>query len=253
MIRIATWNVQRPKLSEVKRRDGEAFQGNRLLESIQAMQADIWILTETHASLSPGLEFTSTTTEESDPIHEPGETWVTIWSRFPIELVTRTSDPSRACAARIVPNGSRPLVVYGTVLPWIGSTWQGIPSANGAAFSAALNAQLSDWVSLQREHPDCDFVLAGDFNQDMGKSHYYGSRRNQEALQSAIATARLRCLTAAGLDPVLKHAPSHASIDHICASAGLILVGSPVSWPISDSPQKRLSDHFGVLVELAGA
>jgi endonuclease/exonuclease/phosphatase family metal-dependent hydrolase len=150
-----------------------------------------------------------------------------------------------------VPNGSRPLVVYGTVLPWIGSTWQGIPSANGAAFSAALNAQLSDWVSLQREHPDCDFVLAGDFNQDMGKSHYYGSRRNQEALQSAIATAKLRCLTAAGLDPVLKHAPSHASIDHICVSAGLVSVSSPVSWPISDSPQKGLSDHFGVLVELA--
>jgi endonuclease/exonuclease/phosphatase family metal-dependent hydrolase len=246
MIRIATWNVQRLKLSEVKRRD-------HLLMAIQAMQADIWILTETHASLSPGLGFTSATTEESDPIHEPGETWVTIWSRFPIEPIARTSDPSRACAARIVPNGSRPLVGYGTVLPWIGSTWQGIPSANGAAFSAALNAQLSDWVSLQREHPDCDFVLAGDFNQDMSTSHYYGSRRNREALEGAITTAKLRCLTAAGLDPVLKHAPSHASIDHICASAGLVSVSSPVSWPISNNPQKGLSDHFGVLVELAGA
>jgi hypothetical protein len=203
MIRIATWNVQRSKLSEVKRRDGEAFQGNRLLESIHTMQADIWILTETHASLSPLLGFTSATTKESDPIHEPGETWVTIWSRFPIEPVARTSDPSRICAARIVPNGSRPLVVYGTVLPWIGSTWQGIPSANGVAFSAALNAQLSDWVSLQREHPDCDFVLAGDFNQDMSTSYYYGSRRNQAALQGAISTAKLSVLTAAALDPIL--------------------------------------------------
>lgn len=246
MIRIATWNVQRPKLSEVKRRA-------RLLESIQAAQADIWILTETHASLIPGLGFTSTTTEELDPIHEPGETWVTIWSRFPMESVTHTSDPSRTCAARIVPNGSRPLVVYGTVLPWIGSPWQGIPSANGAAFSAALNAQLLDWVSLQREHPDCDFVLAGDFNQDMSTSHYYGSRRNREALRSAISTAKLRCLTAAGLDPVLKHAPSHASIDHICVNAGLVPANSPVSWPISDNPQQGLSDHFGILVELRDA
>jgi endonuclease/exonuclease/phosphatase family metal-dependent hydrolase len=120
-------------------------------------------------------------------------------------------------------------------------------------FSAALNAQLSDWVSLQCEHPDCDFVLAGDFNQDMGTSHYYGSRRNREALQSAISTAGLQCLTAAALDPVLKHSPSHASIDHMCVSAGLVLANSPVSWPISDNPQKGLSDHFGVLVELAGA
>jgi endonuclease/exonuclease/phosphatase family metal-dependent hydrolase len=246
MIRIATWNVQRPKLSEVKRCD-------RLLESIQAMQADIWVLTETHALLSPGLDFTSATTEESDLIHELGETWVTIWSRFPIEPVAHTSDSSRACAARIMPNGSRPLVVYGTVLPWIGSPWQGISSVNGVAFSAALNAQLSDWVSLQREHPDCDFVLAGDFNQDMSTSHYYGSRSNREALQGAIATAGLQCLTAAALDPVPKHAPSHASIDHICVNAGLVSVSPPVSWPMSDKPQKELSDHFGVLVELASS
>jgi hypothetical protein len=244
MINIATWNVQRPKLSQVKRR-------HLLLKSIQAMQADIWILTETHASLSPGLDFTSATPEESDPIHEPGEAWVTIWSRFPMESVTRTSDPARTCAARILPNGSRPLVVYGTVLPWIGSTWQSIPSANGAAFSAALNAQCSDWLSLQREHLDCDFVLADDFNQNLSPSHYYGSRQNREALQSAIAAAGLRCLTAADLDPILQHAPNHASVDHVCVSSGLGLVGSPISWPQSDKPQKGLSDHFGVLAEIA--
>jgi hypothetical protein len=70
-------------------------------------------------------------------------------------------------------------VLRGTVLPWLGSAWHGIPAADGAAFSAALNAQLADWLSLQQDNPDCDFILAGDLNQDLSTSHYYGSRKNQ--------------------------------------------------------------------------
>jgi endonuclease/exonuclease/phosphatase family metal-dependent hydrolase len=144
------------------------------------------------------------------------------------------------------------------VLPWLGSSWQGIPAADGAAFSAALSAQCADWISLQQENPDCDFILAGDLNQDLGTSHYYGSKKNRVVLESAIplegfaiATANLQCLTAAALDPVPKHAPSNASIDHICVSIGLKLVGCAMSWPTTEKPQKKLSDHFGVLVDLA--
>lgn len=243
MLRIATWNVERPKLSEATRRA-------RLLEAMQMMQADIWVLTETHTALSPGSGFTAVTSQGTDRPCEPGETWVTIWSRFPMQPVDHISDSCRAIAVRITLPGSRALIVYGTVLPWLGSTWQGIPAAGGAAFSAALTAQLADWRSLQRDNPDCDFILAGDLNQDLSSSHYYGSKKNRIALQSALLTANLQCLTAAELDPVPKHAPSHASIDHICISSRLTLVGSAVSWPVSDSPQKNLSDHFGVLVEL---
>ncbi|MGB3296511.1 MAG: endonuclease/exonuclease/phosphatase family protein [Phormidesmis sp.] len=244
MIRIATWNVERPRLSERTRR-------LRLLNTMKSMQADVWILTETHTSLSPGRSFTAVTTEKLDCCHEPGETWVTIWSRLPIERLAKTSDPARALAVRIVQETARPLVLYGTVLPWLGSAWQNVPSANGAAFSAALSVQLSDWLTFQRDNPDCDFVLAGDFNRDVALSHYYGSRQNRAALRGAITTAKLQCLTAANLDPVPKHAPACASIDHICVSAGLTLVDSPVSWPTSEEPLKTLSDHFGVLVELA--
>ena len=110
--------------------------------------------------------------------------------------------------------------------------------------------QLADWLSLKKANPDCDFILAGDLNQDLGTSHYYGSRKNRLALQSALSIAELRCLTADALDPVPKHAPNHASIDHICVSKGLVPLGSAVSWPASDRPQKTLSDHFGILIEL---
>lgn len=243
MLRIATWNVERPKLSQATRRA-------RLLKAMQTMQADIWVLTETHTTLSPGSEFTAVTSEGVDRPSEPGEAWVAIWSRLPMQLVTQPSDSGRAIAVRITPPDAKALIVYGTVLPWLGSARQGIPAAGGAAFSAALTAQLSDWISLQRDNPDCDFILAGDLNQDLGTTHYYGSRKNRTLLQSALLTANLQCLTAAALDPVPKHALSHASIDHICTSKGLTAVGSAVSWPMSSKPQKNLSDHFGVLVEL---
>ena len=243
MLRIATWNVERPKLSEATRRA-------RLLEAMRTIQADIWVLTETHTALSPGSEFASITTQGADRPGEPGETWVAIWSRFPMQPVTQTSDLCRAVAVRITPPGSRDLIVYGTVLPWLGSAWQGIPAPGGAAFSAAVDAQLADWLLLQQDNRDCDFILAGDLNQDLGTSHYYGSRRNRIALQTALRTANLQCLTAAAYDPLTNHAPSHASIDHICVSKGLTLVGSAVSWPMTDKPQRNLSDHFGVLAEL---
>ncbi len=246
MIRIATWNLDRPRRSEAKRRE-------LLIHTLQSesIQADVWILTETHASVSPGPEFSCVTTEEPDPLHEPGESWVSIWSRFPIERLGKTSDQSRAVAVRIVPEKARPLVIYGTVLPWVGSSWRGLPSKDGAAFSAALATQLSDWVFFQRSNPQCDFVLGGDLNQDLSAAHYYGSRQNKALLRFALNTAQLVCLTEAEIDPVPKHVPTHASIDHICVGTGLTRVGSPISWPILDKPQRSLSDHFGVVVNLA--
>ncbi len=127
MLRIATWNVERPKLSEATRRV-------RLLEAMQTQPADIWVLTETHTAFSPVPGFTSITTQGVDRPGEPGETWVAIWSRFPMQPVAQTSDPCRAVAGRITPPDSRDLIVYGTVLPWLGSAWQGIPAV-GQQFS----------------------------------------------------------------------------------------------------------------------
>ena len=167
-----------------------------------------------------------------------------------MRAVASTSDPCRAITVRITPPNARALIVYGTVLPWLGSSWQGVPAAGGLAFSAALSAQCADWLSLQRENLDCEFILAGDFNQDLSSAHYYGSKQNRAVLQNAITTAKLQCLSAAALDPVPKHAPSHASIDYICVSAGLTLLGTPLSWPFLEQPQKNLSDHFGVFVEV---
>jgi hypothetical protein len=66
---------------------------------------------------------------------------------------------SRVFPSAFAPYGA-PLIVYGTVLPWLGSKWRGIASAGGAAFSAALETQVADWKGLTNSHPDHDLVVA---------------------------------------------------------------------------------------------
>jgi hypothetical protein len=147
-------------------------------------------------------------------------------------------------------------VVYGTVLPWLGSAWRDVPAAKGAAYAAALEAQGGDWTTLQSDHPDCDFILAGDMNQDLAETHFYGSRGNRAALLAALQARGLRCLTAGVDDPVrLGGARAHATIDHLCVSAGLAeQVRWPrVAWPFGPIPTKTLTDHFGTAADFSGA
>ncbi len=68
MLRLATWNVERPNLSEATRRA-------RLLTAMQTVQADIWVLTETHTErslLAPDLPLSQPNAQTR--LGEPGET-----------------------------------------------------------------------------------------------------------------------------------------------------------------------------------
>ena len=61
--------------------------------------------------------------------------------------------------ALVQPPGRRPIIVYGTVLPWIGSSWGKFPASKGEAFAAALEVQKQDWTRLQADHRECDLVF----------------------------------------------------------------------------------------------
>jgi endonuclease/exonuclease/phosphatase family metal-dependent hydrolase len=245
-MRIATWNLRRPLPRQARRRE-------RLGEYLRATDADVSILTETHADVSPGPGFRVVATADEDRAAEPGERWTTIWSRHPLRAVPTRADPARAVAALIDLPGGRPLVVYGSVLPWIGSPWRGFAAAEGAAFAAALEAQCEDWMRLRAEMPDCDLCVAGDLNQDLAERHFYGSKRNREALAAALQRAGLVCLTAGEHDPVYRRTLGwHATVDHICVSGPVARrARATAAWPEIDNPDLTLSDHFGVVVELA--
>ena len=103
-MKIATWNLDRPLTRKASKRAAIA-------RWMREVDADVWVLTETHAEVTPGAEFSGVATLEPDPEHEVGENWTTVWSRFPIELLARTSDPSRAVAALVKAPGRLPLVV----------------------------------------------------------------------------------------------------------------------------------------------
>ena len=150
--------------------------------------------------------------------HRNGHRWVTICSRYPLEPL-RVVDDQRSAAARMFPDDGAPFVVFGTVLPWIGSAWREHESVGGVAFREALAVQAADWIALRTAYPDDELFVIGDFNQDLVAPAYYGSRANRAELASALGAAGLVALTAGAGDPVRRDLAAHDSIDHICARA----------------------------------
>jgi endonuclease/exonuclease/phosphatase family metal-dependent hydrolase len=244
MMRIATWNVARPTSRERTRLA-------RLRDAIAAIDADVWVFSETHDVLSSSVASHLCSTRTQDRPCEDGERWVTIASRWALEPLA-TTDDARTAAALVHPPDACPFIVFGTVLPWLGSRWRDVDAPNGAAFAASLAVQLADWRRIHAELPDAPFVLAGDLNQDLAARHVYGSRRNRAAIEAALAAASLRCLTAGADDPVPHHAPQRASVDHICVDAQVRHAGPVRSWPREPEPPRTLSDHFGLAVDLTG-
>jgi hypothetical protein len=244
-VKIATWNLARVQPMNTER-------CAEIVRWLVAVDADVWVLTETHDSVSPGPGYSAVSTGQPDRPGEPGERWATIWSRLPIEPLPPTRDTARSVAALVRPTTGRPLIVYGTVLPWLGSRWRDLPADNGVAFRAALAAQLADWITLVGQVPEGDLCVIGDLNQDLSRRYYYGSRANRTALLDALATVHLSALTADPSDPVRALAPLRASIDHICIPTRVAHRGSArlELWPPGIAPDARLSDHFGVAADL---
>lgn len=220
---------------------------------MEAIDADVWVLTETVEDISPGAGYVGVGTTGSDRDQGTDEVWTKIWSRWPIEALPPTSDPVRCVAARVVHPQREPFVVYGTVLPWSRDRWRGFRAAGGVAFGAALDAQATDWAKLREEYPEDDLLVMGDLNQQLGVGEpwYYGSKLNESRLREALTRLSLVAFTGGANDPVRRESADMACIDHICGPARLSTkVRSTTRWPEAPKPVAGLSDHFGVAVEL---
>lgn len=240
-LKLGNWNVMLPVAS--RRREA-------LRQYTDLANADVWVLTETHDGFSPGHPYHHSSAAGRDGLHKTEHRWVTIWSGFPLEPLV-TSDLERTAAARIYPVSGPPFIVFGTVLPWLGSPWRGYSSRGGIAFQAALNVQAADWVQVRADYPDDEFFVIGDFNQELVHPRYYGSRANRSALQSALSEACLVALTADENDPIRRDSAPCACIDHICARRdSLWTAEQTVRWPNSPVPIRSLTDHFGLSVTL---
>lgn len=214
------------------------------------------MFTETNAEFDLGAEFPYRCHSEDGRdgiagLDQREDRWVSICSRYPLTKLP-TTDDIRTVAARIFPPEQPSFLIFGTVLPWIGSRWREFPASDGVAFRAALAVQAWDWKELQRGFPDEDLFVIGDFNQDLGPVHFYGSKANREALNRALDDCQLQALTSGVGATAWKDSAQSACIDHICSSNRYWRRERPATrWPDGDKPDKRLSDHFGVEVSLS--
>jgi len=250
-MRIATWNVERPKSSTAPR-------SQRVLNKFREIAADIWILTETHDAIVPGPDYqsASTPTVPAPPIsHADGEHKTTIWSRWPIVEQWDTATPHRAtCAVLETPLGE--LVVYGTVIPYHGARWPYGTPRNWDAHYAAIATQGADWSRLQRKYPGYGLCIAGDLNQTRTGRLWYGSKWGRALLNLALKENKLVGITQDDFSAAQNLAPEDGallarSIDHIClAQRWARMVKQVGIWPNETPDGEYLSDHSGVFIDL---
>ena len=146
MFKIANWNLERVAPGQTR--------AKRIDSVMSKVDADIWILTETHKDIVP-VSFYTAMNEEQDPKSKPGERWSAILSRYPIEpLGDFVSDKIRCVAGKLEHPQLGVVIVYALVLPWAGSQWRGIASRDGAAFASLLKSPQFLHL-IQKNHMLC--------------------------------------------------------------------------------------------------
>jgi endonuclease/exonuclease/phosphatase family metal-dependent hydrolase len=217
------------------------------------VDADVWVLTETHVEHAPSDEHTfaafSPPHPERRPVHER---WAAIRSRWPLAPVADPPAHRRGTVAAVVEAPTGPLLVYGTVIAWANEPTfdDGRPARMWEVHLAEIGRQSDEWRRLRSALPDLPMVVAGDFNQDRDGSGWYGTARTRRRLGEALDLAGLTCVTDmdAEVEGLL---PSGHLVDHVCLSPDLVRRSSIRCWPQFDESGQRLSDHPTVVVDLA--
>ena len=214
------------------------------------VSADCWVLTETRTSITPGNDYRGVHSRAHPSRRpDPDERWVSVWSRWPIRPIPVRASPWSATA--IVEAEFGPMIVHGLVLPY-----QLEPSADGGRashwteFSKEVARQAQDWGALRREYASIPVLVAGDLNQSLDGSDWYGTAATRQLLCSALDDAGLRCLTKDDAVASGKLRRNHL-VDHICVSSELRGDFDIECWEPVRSDGTRMSDHPGVIARLA--
>lgn len=223
----------------------EVERNARRLELIQAADADVVVLTETHDELRlKGYQATST---PQRPGARAAARWTTIWSRLGVRRVIETDDPLRTVAVELEGD----LLVYGTVLPWHSDRGPSDDKqVNWAEYRRVVPIQGAEWLALRQQHPAQTLVVAGDFNQSLGERHHYGGSKLRQLLEENCAAADLDVLTGLAHQQVpLAHPP----IDHVAvapAQGQRAHLHRVAGWEGAGRGPGRLSEHSAVVVDV---
>lgn len=258
-IRIATWNLERPKFNGWKK--------NPLIrEKIRDIDADIWVLTETNASIVPESKSDPqagyvAVASLPDTLHSlgtfsRGENCSTIWSRFGVNRTIKTFDAGTAVCAEVnTPLG--PVLVYGTILTYHGDRGPKQNSKLWEEHEKEIQRHGDDWCQVRGLVSNTALIVAGDFNQTRDGSGTYCSPNGIALLNEQLSRNKLTCLTdedfgAKGkitVSPWSRTGTYRHNIDHIAVSEGYFDVVNVGAWDHFTTDQE-LTDHNGVFVDL---
>lgn len=222
MMKIATWNVERPS-------DLSKTRNAKILEALKEVDADILILTETNSLINPGAEYSPFATTSlgllDEPYYKDGENRTTIWSKYPANRYMQTYDSfTSICTGIRTPYGD--LNVYGTIM--------GIHGNRRESFNVDLDRQLADWKRIRRIG---DICIAGDYNLSFMDNYYY-TKDGRQKINDSFEELQIKNLT--------EQIPEN--IDHIAVSTSFLKFAEckTMVW----NEDKKLSDHIGVSVFL---
>lgn len=238
--RIATWNLERPCQKGWEK-------NQRRLNQIHAIDADVWVLTETNKAIElQGYEFVASSACPWER-YEAGENLVTIWSRWKVLQPIETFDSLwTICAEVDSPFGA--MLIYGTVIPYANYEGNSGTAKRWEEQRRSIQQHHEDWLRLQQKYPHHLICVAGDFNQSRDQSGWYEDKQSVDMLTAALQDLSLVCVTQ---DNFQKKGLSRSTVDHICLPASLeshvVEVGF---WEGKTLENAKMSDHNGIFVDL---
>ncbi len=217
-MRIATWNVERLKhkksIAEIKR-------------SIDEVDADIFVLTETDQCLHPKYRFCYETSKMADlqpDIYAPTENRVSIYTNYSCCRRHSTYDANTAICVELETEKGN-LIMYGTII--------GVYGNRHSSFMSDLERQMDDLLRISKL--DTAVCFCGDYNCSFSDNYYFtGAGRN----------AILNGLKACNISIMTKEQPD--CVDHIALTEGFVGNGKVeiTEW----NQMKILSDHKGIVI-----
>jgi len=218
-MRIGTWNLE-----------GRWTDAHRLL--IEAMDCDIWLLTE----VSERLSMDGYHLHRSKALMAQKRHWAGILSRRPLIPMP---DPHPASAMAQMTD----LTVCSSILPWKGSG--GHAPWIGARHVDRTEATLID---LDRALPRSALVWGGDWNHALSGKEWAGSIGGRRHVLDLLEGRGMQVPTA----DLAHRIDGLLSIDHIGLS-GDLACQQATRFIAQDPDGRRLSDHDGYLLALPHA
>jgi endonuclease/exonuclease/phosphatase family metal-dependent hydrolase len=236
-VRVATWNLQRARGAKA-----------RLQEEVLAdVKADVIVLTEPASPSLLGVGAARSPVERVGPSGK--EAWIAIVGRD-VERIEPTYPFERLAVAATVRDDGIPIVLYGSVLPWLAAPHHAPEVARPgetslAMFQRLLNEQVDDIRRLQVRFPEAPVLWIGDFNQTLDGPNRGGSEARRTLLAHALESLEMRAW-----NRTCRHAqPAMCAVDLICGPltrppAGKVGYISPIHL------RRRVSDHAGYFLDL---